>query len=188
MTPDRFHRDRHLARVELGDESVAALYTEFNDALVRYLTVRLPSIEDAREVAQEAYLRVLSREPTHSVTHLQAYLFKTASNLAIDRVRASQRRPTGSLDQEAYEVEAPGSVNEELVHAARQVEVLREIVGELPPKCRMAFLLYKFDDLSYPEIAARMELTESMIRKYVLRAMVYCRERLDALQGVTSER
>src|SRR5258706_5836114 len=75
---------------ELADErarAVASLFEEHNRALISFLTLRLHSPQDAKEVAQEAYVRLLELDRTGAVSFLRAYLFKIASNLAVDRIR-----------------------------------------------------------------------------------------------------
>ena len=155
-------------------------FHQYNESLVRYLSVRLRSTKDAEEVAQEAYIRILKLDEPDTVSHLQAYLFKIASNIAIDRMRVQARRPQHiPFDGLIEDIPAPASRVDRIVDAQQQLVLIREIVTELPPKCRKAFLLYKFKGRSYLEIAETMNLTQSMIRKYVLRAVVYCRARLD---------
>ena len=61
------------------------LFREHNDALVRFLSARLGSYQDAREVAQEAYVRLLNLDRPGAANFLKALLYKTAANLAIDR-------------------------------------------------------------------------------------------------------
>src|SRR5271163_4210660 len=69
--------DGHAARV-------GHLFREHNDALVRFLSARLGSYQDAREVAQEAYVRLLNLDRPEASNFLKALLYKTAANLAID--------------------------------------------------------------------------------------------------------
>lgn len=163
-----------------SSEFVGHVFQKYNESLVRYLSVRLCSLPDAEEVAQEAYARMLKLDEPDTISHLQAYLFKIASNIAIDRLRSQSRQPQHvRLDAitEGDTVSSPDVVR--MVEARQQLMLISEIVAELPPKCRKAFMLYKFEGWSYREIAAQMQLTESMIRKYVLRAIVYCHSRLD---------
>ena len=161
-------------------EFVGRLFQKYNESLVRYLSVRLCSLPDAEEVAQEAYARMLKLDEPGAISHLQAYLFKIASNIAIDRLRSRGRQPrTVDLDTVHEDLVSPAATVDRLVDGRQQLALVREVVAELPPKCRKAFMLYKFSGQSYKEIAAGMQLTESMIRKYVLRAIVYCRSRLD---------
>ncbi len=163
-----------------GNEVIGRAFQKYNESLVRYLSVRLCSRRDAEEVAQEAYARMLKLDESDTISHMQAYLFKIASNIAIDRMRSQGRQPQHlSFDGVSDGIPAPAVAVERIVGAQQQLALIKEIVAELPPKCRKAFLLYKFKDHSYREIAVEMQLTESMIRKYVLRAIVYCRSRLD---------
>lgn len=163
-----------------ASDIVGVAFRKYNDSLVRYLSVRLRSLRDAEDVAQEAYARMLKLDEPETISHLQAYLFKIASNIAIDRLRRQGRQPQHlPLDGITDGIPAPAMAVDRIVEAKQQLSLIRDIVEELPPKCRQAFLLYKFQDRSYREISVQMQLTESMIRKYVLRAIAYCRERLD---------
>lgn len=163
-----------------SNEMIGHAFRKYNESLVRYLSVRLHSLRDAEEVAQEAYARMLKLDEPDTISHMQAYLFKIASNIAIDRLRRQGRQPQHlSLDAVSDGIPAPAVAVDRIVEARQQLSQIREIVADLPPKCRKAFLLYKFNDKSYREIAEQMQLTESMIRKYVLRAIVYCRSRMD---------
>ena len=70
-------------------------------------------------------------------------------------------------------------------HEAAQAEeaaIVRRLIGELPPKCRQAFLLHRIHGEDFSQIAQQMELSERMVRHYVLRAVLYCRAGLDAAQ------
>src|ERR1700722_14351166 len=75
---------------ESADSRVAVierLFREHNEALIRFLCGRVSSRNEALEVAQEAYVRLLSLDQPGAVSYLRAFLFKTAANIAIDRRR-----------------------------------------------------------------------------------------------------
>ena len=60
-------------------------------------------------------------------------------------------------------------------------ELLKEMeksLISLPDKCRLAFLLYKIRGQSYEEIALTLQISPSMVRKYVLRAVRHCYQQL----------
>jgi DNA-directed RNA polymerase specialized sigma24 family protein len=87
---------------ETGSPSdVARLFREHNAALLRFAAARLGSEHEAREVAQEAYVRLLQLDRRQTIGFLRAYLFKTAANLATDRLRARRRAPSHSPVREA---------------------------------------------------------------------------------------
>jgi RNA polymerase sigma-70 factor (ECF subfamily) len=165
--------------IEPYGKLIDRIYRDHNEALVRFLYAKLRSEQDAREVAQEAYVRMLKLDEPDTVKHLQAYLFRTAANLAVDRLRQSRRQPAlRVLEDGAAEASSPQPGQDAVLEWRQKLALLDCAISELPPKCRKAFLLYKFEGQSYSEIANKMELSESMVRKYVIRAIVYCRERL----------
>ncbi|WP_019529136.1 RNA polymerase sigma factor [Dasania marina] len=177
--------DKNQRETQTGDSKaakqleVSTLYSEHNDALLRYLSVRLSSQQEAAEVAQEAYIRLLSLDKPDTVSYLRAFLYKTADNIAIDRLRRRQRTEA-IFDSQESEQECRSEVqNPERQLSARQsISQLRVFVAELPPKCQKAFLMYKFQEREYGEIAESMGLSENMIRKYVLRALAHLKERM----------
>src|ERR1051326_5478723 len=70
---------------------LARLFQAHNRQLVSFLVQRLGNEGEAREVAQEAYVRVLQLDQPGAVSFLRAYLYRTAANIAIDRIRHRQR-------------------------------------------------------------------------------------------------
>jgi len=163
---------------------VSRLFHEHNQALIGFLLARVNSEQEARDVAQEAYVRMLELDTPGAVSFLRAYLFKTAANLATDRARqrASQMRLNeqwlAPLDSASH------AASPEYAASARQeLDLVRGFMQELPPRCREAFYLHRFRDLSVVQIAAQLGVTDRMVRKYLVQAFVYCRQRLNQARG-----
>jgi RNA polymerase sigma-70 factor (ECF subfamily) len=162
-------------------QRISRLFSEHNESLIQFLATRLRSVQEAKEVAQEAYVRLLSLEDSGAVSFLRAFLFKTAANLAVDRIRSRNRQRQvldAGLCDEAREAPTP----DREAATAQEVAIVRRLIGELPPKCRRAFLLHRVHGAEFSEIAKEMGLSERMVRHYVLRAVLYCRAGLDAAQ------
>jgi RNA polymerase sigma factor (sigma-70 family) len=184
---NRMPRDsRQEPSGELTDSShaqrISRLFSEHNESLIQFLATRLRSVQEAREVAQEAYVRLLSLEDSGAVSFLRAFLFKTAANLAVDRIR-SRSRQRQALDAGLCDEWREAPTPDREAATAQEVEIVRRLVGELPPKCRRAFLLHRVHGAEFSEIAKEMGLSERMVRHYVLRAVLYCRAGLDAAQS-----
>lgn len=165
---------------------VRRLFEEHNRKLIRFLLARLQNEQDAVEIAQEAYVQLLQLETPGSVGFLQAYLFRIARNLAVDRVRRRQVRAGHASTvaaEELFEIDL-----EERYLAGEQLLVFRQAVEELPEKCRVAFVMSKFDELTTEEIAERLAISARMVRKHLVHAMVYCRLRIDGLEPDAARR
>src|SRR6267142_2354599 len=68
---------------------VNRLFREHNRSLMNFLVKRLRSAQEARDVAQEAYVRLLQLDRIGTVSYLRSYLFRTALNIATDRLRST---------------------------------------------------------------------------------------------------
>lgn len=160
--------------------AIAAVFEEHHHSLVSFLTFKLRSRAEANDIAQEAYARVLRHGLPDDLKCARAYVFRAANNLAINRLVERQRKnEIAAVDPEEANLRSQQATPEEDAHCRDRLRVLQEAVEELPVKCRRAFVYHKFDFLEYKEIARRMNLTESMIRKYVLRGLRHCRQRLE---------
>jgi len=166
--PDRASQN---ARCSLTD-----LFREHHERLVRFVSLRLGCRAEAEEVAQEVFVRLLQRSDEAADVNISGLLYVTARNLATDRLRQQRRRQNTGFENWGGDY----AVSPERILSGRQeLTRLQTLLEALPIKCRSAFISYKIEGKSYAEIAQDMHLTESMVRKYVLRAVVYCVAHLD---------
>jgi RNA polymerase sigma factor (sigma-70 family) len=163
---------------------VSQLFQEHNRALVGYLTARLRSEHEAKEVAQEAYVRLLQLHKPGTPSLFRAYLFKTATNLAIDRLRRKAVRYRADNADRFGEVSAVRTVAEspeDQMLAQELTLQLNNYLGELPEIYQQVFRLHRLDGLDQREVGQRLGFSDRMVRRYVTYAMVYCRLRLTGL-------
>lgn len=179
------HAEQQIGQWEAprgGQERAAAigrLFQEHNRVLVNFLTARLQSEAEAREVAQEAYVRLLQLDQLDAVSFLRAYLFRIAANLATDRLRARAVRERAHADAGPLDDWWTEASPEGRVLAWQELEIIQRSLPELPSKCREVFLMHVFDNLSTRQIGARLGITRRMARLHVVRALVYLRSKLD---------
>lgn len=161
-------------------KQINSVYRQYYDELYRFLSFKLRCREDAAEIAQEAFTRMLALEDGYQFRHLRGFLFRTALNLTADSFRAGRLR-TEQIDEaamaETLPSEAPGS--ESVIHGRQRLALLRGAIAELPPKCRHAFLRHKFENRSYAEIASEMGISKNMVEKHIIKAIAHCRGRLE---------
>lgn len=161
-------------------QALSRLFEEHNRTLHSFLKARLGNEQEAREVAQEAYVRLLQLHEPGTVSFLRAYLFKTAANLAVDRIR--QRLNRESLDLGAPRVDLIDRLSpDRLLMAAEDLELLEQALFELPQEYRRAFVLHRFKDWSSAQIARELGVQERMVRNYISRAAIYCKLRLEGI-------
>jgi len=157
------------------------LFREHNEALLRFLYARLRSYQEAGEVAQEAYVKLLSLDQPGAISCLRAFLFKTAANLAIDRRRRHELHTRATAEPNFHEV-VDKLTPERKVAGEQQIERLQRLIAALPLKPRQAFILNQVHGKDISSVATQLGLSESMVRKYIVRALLDIRGRLD-LEG-----
>jgi RNA polymerase sigma-70 factor (ECF subfamily) len=157
------------------------LFREEQSRLIGKLS-RIVGPHDAEDIAQTAFIRLLETTPAvEELRSIRAYLYRVAHNIAIDHVRrrtlASRIFHPADLSDHhedmSFAREAPDAVSS---YDARQT--LRQIsvqLDTLPAKCQQAFVLSKVEENTYPEIAVEMNLSVSMIEKYLSRALSHVR-------------
>lgn len=157
--------------------ALSSLFREHNRTLVRFINARLRNEQEANEIAQEAYVKMLQLDRCPgTASFMRHYLFRVAENLAVDRIR--QRYSRSRIDQlTSIDDLFQEALAERTVLAGQELALLRAAVAELPEKYREAFRLIKLEDNSFPQAAGLMRLSERMVRKYITRALIYIRLR-----------
>ncbi len=165
---------------ETNRTKFAELVEAHNEKLVSFLAARLGDEQEARDVVQEAYAKLLGLGEKTVVSFHRAYLYRTATNIAIDRLRARKRRSevTAKLVDAHDNLPSDVPTADEVLTSRETLQKLQTIIGALPPKCRYAFLEYRMNNRTYAEIAEDLSISESMVRKYVLRALRHCKAKL----------
>lgn len=169
--------DTQAAASALLESQLTVLFQESRGHLVRFLAVRTGSEAEAQELAQEAFLKLLKSDGLKHTENLKALLYTTARNLTVDSARRRSLHTGWEREQETSEVDL--TTPEQILSDKQQLQHLGKLVNQLPSKCKQAFVSFKIHGMSYPEIAQEMGLTESMVRKYVLRALAHCAQNLD---------
>jgi RNA polymerase sigma-70 factor (ECF subfamily) len=153
---------------------VAAVFARFERSLLRYLRELLSRREDAEDVAQETYLRLLRAprlEP--SVMRVRAFMFKVATNLAYDRFR--QRRSRGQHDDEPLAALLDeSSMPERIVALEQGIALVERTLLELPVRCRQVFLLRVSAEWSYEAIAERLGVSKRTVEREMQQALDAC--------------
>lgn len=166
---------------------ISLMLERFYRELLNFLTRQVNDRETAADLAQESYARVLAAQHQgQKVLDARAFLYRTAKNLVTDQHRRSEFRHHDSLDTvvESEEQHAPAWLQPEEALASRQtMYAYAQVIEDLPPRCREAFVLHIIEGLPQAEIAQRMGISVSMVEKHVIRGTLACRRCERELNG-----
>jgi RNA polymerase sigma-70 factor (ECF subfamily) len=159
--------------------SVRELIRSHHTSLMHLLRRRIRVAEDAADVAQEAYIRMLKYEGARNVRFPSSLLFRIAINVAKDRGRSEQvRHAQDQCEFNELEIDSGVASPERELAAQQDLARVYEIIDQLPPKCRRVFLLSRMNEMTYPQIAAHCGISIKMVEKHISHALAICTAKL----------
>jgi RNA polymerase sigma factor (sigma-70 family) len=151
----------------------------YHNSLLRFLRQRLRVKEDAADVAQEAYVRLLQYEGSKSIASPSSMLFRIAINVANDLSRSrTTRRVADEQSIEDVELASDEPDVERRIAAEQDLDALYAAIEALPPKCKNVFLLSRVKRMSYPEIAQHCGISVKMVEKHISHALKICAQKV----------
>jgi RNA polymerase sigma-70 factor, ECF subfamily len=148
------------------------------DDLKRRLAHRLGSVELAGEALQDTFLRLEHAGDIGVVKQPQAYLYRVALHMAINRRVAENRRLTAAETEALLDIVDDAPDPARTAEARSEIEALKRAVLELPPRRREIFLAAWVSEVPPQKIAERFGLSLRMVQIELKHAREHCALRL----------
>lgn len=167
-----------------GDADVfRELFLEFQPRLYHFLWLKLRSVELAEDLTQETFIRLWNaRQHLKPNTNLEIYLFRIASNLATDSLRKSERRKT--VHGVDFDKMTAADSSDQQLEFRQLARIIDAILPTLPDGPRTAFILNRYEELSYKEVAAIMGVSIKTIEKHIAKALEVIQKKLRKIEWV----
>ncbi|HRX80275.1 MAG TPA: sigma-70 family RNA polymerase sigma factor [Pirellulaceae bacterium] len=171
--------------LQVRDDDAAAfeeLVLRYQNRVVGIMTHLTRKREQAEDLAQEVFLRVYRARKRYTPdAKFSTWLFTIANNIALNAKRSSARRREVNIGSNASNDDSPPALDQMALEAsglmptrqldkAERAEMVRLAIEALPERQRVALLLSKFENMSYIEIAATMEMTVQATKSLLSRA------------------
>jgi len=188
MTQEGTAEQAWIRQARSGDtQAFAALVQKYQSAIYNLTYRLLGDSEEAKDLAQEAFLRAYRALPTFQADKPFApWLYRIASNLCLNWL-AKRRLPTVSLDAAlcaddpagtALEIGDHSSEPQTILERQERHTALRRAILALPPEQRVVIELRHFHDLSYQEIADVLGVPLSDVKSRLFRGRRWLAEAL----------
>src|SRR5215467_13639647 len=170
--------------LQVRDDQVGAfeeLVERYQHRLIAVMNHLVGNAEEAEDLAQEVFLRVYrARKKYRPRSKFSTWLFTIANNLAMNSLRARQRKPvvplnvrdSGPLGPRPAEqlVKDRGNLPVQNLQQEELVSLIQEALAGLNERQRVAVVLNKFEDMNYAEIADVMGVTTKAVKSLLSRA------------------
>jgi RNA polymerase sigma factor (sigma-70 family) len=159
------------------DQWFKQLVATVGNDLLRFLRSRLSHGDQAQDLAQEVYLRLLRVDDVRLIRNPRAFVIHLAAHAAHEWRMLARNRMPHSEEELALLIadDADPAVQMERTDG---IDRLARVLSTLSPKCQAVLLMHRRDGMTYQEIAAHMKLSVAMVKKYLARGLAECHKQM----------
>lgn len=156
-------------------------FEKYKREIEKFLTRRLSCPDAAADITQDVFLRLL-RSPANvkeEIGNVRAYLYKIASNAAINHNLSEKRRrelfESTSADTEK---QIDDRTPERITSNKQQLEKMADALKELSPLAQQVFVLARIKGMKQTEVAAKLNIHITTVEKNLSKAVKHCYSRI----------
>ncbi|WP_343611689.1 sigma-70 family RNA polymerase sigma factor [Novosphingobium sp.] len=141
-------------------------------ALRSFFGRRLRNPVDVDDAVQDVWLRSHRHMAGGHIENIPSYLFQTAQSVLADRARrAAVRHEHRHEALEEFHHPVEWITPERVLMGEEAVERIIALLDDMPERTRDIFVLHRFENIGYGEIAMRMNISVSAVEKHIMKAL-----------------
>jgi len=154
-----------------------AIFTQHYAHLCAYAFNFLKDQDAAEEVVQEVLFKLWTERDKLTISSsLKSYLFRAVRNTALNQLKHINIQE----EYKKYNKDSRGaelSVEDQVMASELEVKI-RQAIDQLPIERKKIFLLSRYEDLKYKEIAKKLNISVSTVENQMVKALRFLREEL----------
>lgn len=168
-----------VADLRAGNQkSFERLFAEWYVPLCNYAYSILRDEDEAKDMAQRTFYKLWDQRKTIEIhTSIKSYLYRMVHNDCMNRIK--ERRIKAEHHQNiAYNSTEQIHDAEGLISQGELEQQIKDAIESLPPRCKEVFTMSRFEQLSYAEIAGKLNISSNTVEVQMVKALRILRERL----------
>jgi len=173
---------------------VMAKKSELVDVFLNYRTQLRRAVsgivksDDIDDIVQETFIKSYEADLKQEIKFERTYMLRTARNLALNHVsKACERSNVSMEDCSEYEPHLMGTKLETLFESKERFFHFCRATDMLSNEVKRVFILKKVYGMSQKEIAAHLDISESMVEKHVAKGLQKCSNILERLNLLSAK-
>lgn len=159
-----------LEKLKSGDHTA---FREIFDAYYKYLTVTayryVNDGEKAKDLAHDAFVEIWNKRAETNIHNLKSYLRQIVVNKSLNYIKREKRI---DFSEPANLPETPvKAVAQDDIEANDTKEIIQKSIDNLPNKCRIVFVMSRFEEKSHKEISSELGISTKTIENQITRAL-----------------
>jgi RNA polymerase sigma-70 factor (family 1) len=159
----------------------AEIYKRYAKMLADFTASKLFSLEDAQDIIHDLFVKLWEdRKQLYITSNLKTFLFTITRHRIIDKIRRN-------ITREEYAVMLQSLANahqpnvEQQIAAKELQQTIKNSLNELSPKVKEIYHLSREENLSIPEIAEKLELSEQTVKNQLSTALTHLKKSLSGI-------
>jgi len=179
------HHASLLPLLQSGDQSaLKKLFDAYYPTLCNTVFRMIKDRSTSEDIAQDVFIKLWEKRDQLNITSsIGAYLRRFAINEAISYLRRNKKFTSESID-EGMPLQSTYQGAEAQLCATEMQQQVADAIGELPPRCQAIFKLSRFEELSYKEIAAKLDISVKTVENQIGKALKVLRVSLRELMSL----
>lgn len=185
MKTDQLLNYELAERIKQGEATAfELLFKLYYKPLINYAMLYLHNSELSSEIIQETFIKIWeSRSSIDSEKSLKSFLYRCTHNNCVNFIKKSQYN---SRLSEEYKAEILTSIELweenftdhlfEMMADEQRISSLHNAIDDLPQQCREIFILCRFENYSYNQIAEKLNISVNTVKTQLQRAMAKIKE------------
>lgn len=149
----------------------------------------------AEDIVQEVFYELYKKRENLKIESLLGYLKRAVYNRSINKVKAAKDHV--DADEMSYELTDNINNSQDDMEYKELESYINSIIDKLPEKCRLVFVMNRFEQLSYKEVAQKLDISVKTVENQMSKALrilraefenyKYLEKILDTDRGILSE-
>lgn len=158
-------------KIRLGNTTAfSTLFKKYYEPLYQFAGRFVKDAQTAENIVQNAFVNLwTTRGHRHIKSNLRSYLYTMVKNLSLNHLKQEKNLLTingRSNFQEKFDNSPEENVLRKEWHTA-----VHEAIDKLPEKCRLIYLMKRYDNLKYTEIAEILNISVNTVKTQMKRAL-----------------
>lgn len=167
---------KQLFKVD-AEQAIELLFRMYYEKVCQAVYKIIPKEEMTEDLAQEVFYELWRKKDQLSIkSSYLAYLRRAAINKALNYLRDQKIKLDDSTTVTQLKLHAP--LSDEQLEASELQEIIDQAVDQLPERCRLVFILSRFEQMSYQEIADQLGISTKTVENQISKALKMLRETL----------
>lgn len=181
------HTDEEILALFKQDASkgIELIFTNYYEVMCRSAMRITKNRSLAEDIVQEVFYELFRKREKIEIRSLSGYLKRAVFNRAINKVKSNKEL----FDSDDLNIElTDNSISSQDSLEYKELEdYLNEVIDGLPEKCRLVFVLNRFEDLSYKEVASKLGISVKTVENQMSKALRILREEMVSYKNLLAK-